>query len=178
VPPLSPVTCDTFPGASSGVSTFFRPDESPAVPQDRDGMTRLVLGVRFTTAVAGRITAFRFLKALYESSPPTNGGVRSGRVYKTDTGELVASVRFSDADCDGGSWVVAPLLTPLCLSANSSYTLAVDDVLSFVKTDAYFPSYGTARGHVKLLDGVYGFVPNTMPDEDFNRASNYWVDCE
>jgi hypothetical protein len=155
------------------VSTFFTAQDLPQVASERDGMTRLVLGTRFTTSVSGRITAFRFYKALYEAS-----AVRTGRIYNTDTGALVADVRFSDSGCAGGNWVVASLLTPFCTTAGTRYTIAVDNVLAYAKSEDYFPLQGLTRGSVTFIDGVYGFEPRVMPNEVFNRASNYWVDCE
>lgn len=169
---LSRITCNIFSSAP-GVSSFFTAQDLPQVASERDGMTRLVLGTRFTTSVSGRITAFRFYKALYEAS-----AVRSGRIYNTDTGALVAAVRFSDSGCAGGNWVTASLITPFCTTAGARYTIAVDDVLAYAKSEDYFPLQGLTRGSVTFLGGVYGFEPSAMPSEVFNRASNYWVDCE
>lgn len=172
--PVQPIeaACDRFPEA--GLQTFFSPGERPLELAATVGV-RVVVGNRLRTAVDGLITAIRYYKAAGERGTGT-----SGRVYNTVSGLLLAStVPFTDAACPGPAWVSIPLSKPLRTTAGVQYTVAVEGLLSFVRSenDLTRPRQAgdlivTAGGGAISTD--LGVIPRQRDGLPSN--TNYWID--
>lgn len=173
-PSATGLKCGTFPGA--GVQTLFTAADVTPTLNLNDG-DPLVLGLRFTTTVAGDITAFRFYKSASEV-----GGVHSGRVYLSSSGALLGTTGpFDPSTCTGWRWVSVPLLTPVRTSPGVEYTVAVDMVDNYGKTEGTMAS-GRVSGYLRAVAGgsVYGLDSGVIPRDVFETSdqANYWVDGE
>lgn len=150
---------------------MFGANDRPATADSTDNQ-RLVLGLRLTTTLAGTISAIRFYKAASEG-----GSGHTGRIYNSATGAVLASVAFNDAACNGPKWVVAPLAAPLQTTPGVEYTVAVDSLLYYVKTDGYYASPRTV-GKVTAIAGVYGTAAGQMPTYQNQLPASYYIDGE
>lgn len=113
--PTATVQCNTWP--ASPAQTLLASTDTPASASLTDGV-KLVLGLRFTTAGAGSITALRYFKATGEG----NTG-HSGRIYSSATGLVLGNSSVtSDSSCTGGKWVTLRLATPVRTTAGTEYT--------------------------------------------------------
>jgi hypothetical protein len=132
------------------------------------------LGVRFTSDVAGQLTALRFYKG------PGNTGPHVGHLWSA-TGTLLGTVSFTTETATG--WQEAAFPTPIPLSANTPYLAsyfapvgryAVDDgyfTLPRVAAPLQAPASSASAGNgVYVYSATGGFPTQTY------QASNYWVD--
>lgn len=132
------------------------------------GHHRLVLGTQLSTSVSGNITALRYFKAAEEEFP-----AHTGRVYDASNGELLASVTFVDASCQGAGWVSVALPSPVVTVAHAEYVVAIDNVLHYPEDAGYWATAQT-RGKLRFSGGKYGVTSGVMPAEA--TSSNYWID--
>lgn len=90
------------------------------------------MGVRFTVAVAGTITAIRFFKAVNE------GGIgHSVKLHNWNTlAQLGSGPAFTDVGCPGPNWVSVPLMQPVAVSPNTEYLAVVDNLVGRWACDA------------------------------------------
>lgn len=141
------------------------------------GRTPLILGVRFTTAVPGRLTAVRFFKAAREG-----GSGHVGKVYDWASGRLLASTgaAVDDSFCGGPKWVSLPITTPIITAPDTQYVVAVDSLMHYVKSAAMLGSGRSSRDlSVVAAGGVYSTeLGGGMPRYTDQGATNYWVDGE
>jgi hypothetical protein len=127
----------------------------------------LVLGTLFRMEKQATITAFRFFKARNEADHHV------GNLYNFD-GDIVATTgQFSTKDCSEG-WVQVPFLRPFRPQLGAEYTVAVDSVKYYVKTDNY-PWFEKADQGVVPIAGYYSTEPGTLPVFG-PGTTNYWVD--
>ena len=85
--------------------------QTPQRTNVSDGSTaNYDLGVKFTSAVSGQISAIRFWKASRET------GTHVGRLW-TGSGQLLTSVTFSNETASG--WQQQSLAVPLKINANT-----------------------------------------------------------
>lgn len=174
MPTSGTIGCNVFPTGTT--QTLFTTANVPPTTSLNDGYP-LVLGMQFTFAVAGRITGFRYYKAGTETT-----ATHSGRVYLASSGALVGTTgTFNDASCTaaGGRWVSVPLQTPVTVTAATRYTVAIDSVTNYAKTDSYL-SVARTRGDVTAVanGAVYSTTVGVIPRDFFGTSgqSNYWVD--
>lgn len=80
------------------------------------------LGLRMSTAAAGRILAVRFFKE------PGDTGTHIGRIWSS-TGQQLATVTFVNETASG--WQAQALVTPLAMAAAASWTVSVNSVNGF-----------------------------------------------
>jgi Domain of unknown function (DUF4082)/Abnormal spindle-like microcephaly-assoc'd, ASPM-SPD-2-Hydin len=126
------------------------------------------LGAKFTSAIAGHITAIRFWKASRET------GTHVGHVWSA-SGQLLASVAFSNETSSG--WQQQSLATPLAVNANTVYVVTVNTGNTYyVVTDTGFANKVLNHDLSSLVghNGVYG-PPGRFPTSTW-EASNYFRD--
>ena len=162
--------------ATVTVSTSQNTPQSMFTTQVPDGATtdgpgvNYELGTRFTSTVAGQITAIRFYKAANES------GTHTGRIWSA-SGQQLASVVFSGESASG--WQQQALATPrpLAIAANTEYMVTVNTANAYyVTTDGGLNSQIT-NGDLKTVvgsNGRYGLV-GTYPTDSWEN-SNYFRD--
>lgn len=169
----SAYVCDVWP--SSGRQTIFFPSDTPQALDLNDGV-HLVLGQRFTTAVAGDLLAVRYYKAASEGGSSSLGG-RTGRIYDWSSGALLASTELTvDDGCPGPRWVSIPLQASLRTAVGKEYVVAIDGVDYYSKTDVYDLGANLGGSINPTIGGaVYGFDTGVMPNGAGGDA-NYWVD--
>ena len=165
----------TFSTPSQCPCTIFDPGDasqrpsSPTANRDRP----LELGVRFTAAEDGYITALRFYKQ------SNNTGAHVGHLWSS-TGDLLATIPFNAETASG--WQNVDLPNPVAVTKDTVY------VASYFSPAGYFPFdqgyFGSPHdgGMLTALaasnggNGVYRYGASSFPDQTFN-ATNYWVDA-
>ena len=122
------------------------------------------LGMEFTSAKAGQISAIRYYKA------PSETGSHVGNIWSS-TGTLLASVTFSSES--GSGWQQQALSSPLTIQANTTYVVSVNANTYFAATFGGLSATVTNGDLSAVADGsngvainnVPGSVPNTVPWE-------------
>ena len=155
--------------------SLFTASNTPAQTNLNDG-SQLEVGVKFTSSVAGQITALKF----YRSASDTGADLLD---LWTTTGTMLASVTFTNTAASG--WQTVALSTPVAISANTTYVASYHTTGAYVATDNFFttaftsgtltaPSTTTAGGN-----GVYAYggtvTTGIFPTNTFG-AANYWAD--
>jgi VCBS repeat-containing protein len=163
----------TPPGAAP--VSLFSPSSTPAQTALNDG-SRLELGMKFTSTMAGQITAVKF----YRSTADTQADIVD---LWTITGTKFASVTFSNTAASG--WQTVTLPAAVSISANTTYVASYNTTGAYVATNNYFTTAVT-NGPLTALsmttpggNGVYTYggtgTSGIFPTSTFNGA-NYWVD--
>jgi hypothetical protein len=152
--------------ASARTDTFFG-NTTPGTITDPESVS-VTLGVQFSSAVDGTVTAVRFYKG------PHNTGVHRGALW-SGSGKKLASVTFT-GETDTG-WQTATFATPVPIA----------------KGKRYVASYLSPRGHYSVDEGgfdrpvtsgaltiprgggVYAYGGRWFPRHNY-RNSNYYVD--
>lgn len=130
------------------------------------------LGMRFTSDVAGTITAIRYFKAAGSS------GTHVGHVWNA-AGSVLATATFSAESAAG--WQQAPLSTPLSIQANTVYTVSY-----YAPSGVYAVTSGGLTAAVNRAplqslasdnggNGVYRYGASNAPSTS-GGGSNYWAD--
>jgi hypothetical protein len=150
-------------------------DASETPPMDVD-TNATVTGVKFSTSVAGQVSALRFYKGL------NNTGTHTGTLWNSN-GTLLASVVFSGETASG--WQQQSLTTPITLQPNVTYIVAYHSPNGrYSGSDGYFngftqesgPLTAPANEEVSGGNGVYRYGGATVfPDQTYG-AANYWAD--
>ncbi|MCU1240243.1 MAG: Fibronectin type domain protein [Candidatus Acidoferrum typicum] len=143
--------------------------QTPQFVNASDGSsTNYELGAKFTSAVAGHITAIRFWKASRET------GTHVGHVWNA-SGQLLVSVAFSNETSSG--WQQQSLATPLAVNANTVYVVTVNTGNTYyVDTHNGFAAKVLNRDLSSVVgnNGVYG-PAGRFPTSSW-QASNYFRD--
>lgn len=143
--------------------------QTPQLLNATDGSSaNYELGAKFTSAVAGHITAIRFWKASKET------GTHVGHVWNA-SGQLLTSVAFSNETSSG--WQQQSLATPLAVNANTVYVVTVNTGNTyFVDTHNGFAAKVSNHDLSSLVgnNGVYG-PAGRFPTSSW-QASNYFRD--
>ena len=143
--------------------------DTPATPFVGDTLP-VELGVSFTPAVAGTVTAITFYKG------PGNNGAHVGRLW-TAAGAPLATAAFT-SETDTG-WQTAILATPVALVAGQTYVVSYFAPQgNYSYTSNYFSTAKTTGPLTAAasVNGLYhygssgGFPTNTF------GSSNYFVD--
>jgi len=130
----------------------------------------VVIGVRFTAAVDGFITAIRYYKSA------ANTGAHVAHLWAPD-GTLLASAPFVRETASG--WQEVALRTPVAVRTGLTYTASY----SAPKGHYSFTAGGLATAHVQGAlrtandgeAGVFRYGTAVMPTSSFQEG-NYWVD--
>ena len=161
-------------GSAPTTTSFFTASNTPA-GSFNDG-SQLEVGMKFTSSVAGQITALKFYRSASDTGPDVLD-------LWTSTGTKLANVSFTNTAASG--WQTVSLPTPVAISANTTYVASYHTTGAYVATDNYFtsnitsgpltaPSTTNANGN-----GVYAYggtsTTGVFPTNTWN-ASNYWVD--
>lgn len=159
----------------TGPFSLFSASNTPAQTNLNDG-SPLEVGMKFTSSVAGQITALKF----YRSASDTGPNVLD---LWTSTGVRLATATFTNTSVSG--WQTVALPSPVSITANTTYVASYHTTGAYVVTNNYFttavtsgpltaPSTTTAGGN-----GVYSYGGTSsagiFPTNTYN-ASNYWVD--
>ncbi|MGM4906713.1 DUF4082 domain-containing protein [Tardiphaga sp. 866_E4_N2_1] len=164
----------TVDAPGSSVSLFTASD-APSLPALNDGR-QLEVGVKFTSSVAGLITALKFYRSASDTGPDLLD-------LWTSTGTKLSSATFTNTAASG--WQTVFLATPIAIAANTTYVASYHTSGTYVATDNYFttavtrgpltaPSTATAGGN-----GVYAYggtaTAGIFPTNTYG-AANYFVD--
>lgn len=149
--PAGTCPCSLFP--DSTVPTIATADDTDAVS----------VGVRFTTSLAGRITALRYFKGA------GNTGTHVGTLWSS-TGTQLATVTFADDTVQG--WQTAALSTPVTVTAGQTLTVsyAAPSGGYSVTPGRYSASYERGPLTVAASGAVYtysGGVPTNASTSDY-----------
>ncbi|GAN76151.1 DUF4082 domain-containing protein [Acidisphaera rubrifaciens] len=132
------------------------------------------LGMAFTSATSGQITAIRFYKG------SANTGTHVGHLW-TSTGQLLASVTFTNETASG--WQQAALSQPVKIAAGTTYIVSYNTSAGdYSATNFYFNNPTNPNLTVGSLspvadghNGLYSYGPSgTFPSSISN--ANYFVD--
>ncbi|QEH37847.1 Copper resistance protein CopC [Aquisphaera giovannonii] len=154
-------------------ATIWPVTASPAVGSVSESAP-VVLGVKFTSDVAGLVAGVRFYKG------PGNAGAHVGYLW-TASGVLLGTVTFAGETA--GGWQEADFAQPVAIAAGATYVvgyLAPSGGYSY--TGGYFAGGAFDSGPLHALgsgasggNGVYTYQVGGFPTSSYNDA-NYWVD--
>jgi hypothetical protein len=152
----------------SGEVALWNAAVTPRLPAESD--TKAVeLGTRFSTTVAGTVTAILFYKHVQ------NVGTHTGSLWD-DSGRRLATVQFGRETASG--WQVARLATPVTLAAGRGYVVSYNSPTGRYADDTSYFGGGRSRtvGPLTATAGVYRYgATATVPTEVW-AGSNYYVD--
>ncbi|AMA61177.1 hypothetical protein BCCGELA001_10900 [Bradyrhizobium sp. CCGE-LA001] len=159
----------------AGPFSLFSASNTPAQTNLNDG-SQLEVGMKFTSSVAGQITALKF----YRSASDTGADVLD---LWTSTGTRLATATFTNTSASG--WQTVTLPSPVSIAANTTYVASYHTTGAYVATGNYFTTAVT-NGPLTALstttaggNGVYSYggtsTSGIFPTNTYN-ASNYWVD--
>jgi hypothetical protein len=169
----STITLSADPGRSakvpSGVSLFSQ-SNIPAQTKNED--RPLEVGVKFTSSVAGQITALKFYRS------PGDRGPNLLDLW-TSTGTNLASAHFFNIRASG--WQTVPLQTPVTIAANTTYVVSYHTNGVYAATNDFFRD-AVSSGSLSAPscdNGVYSYggtgTTGIFPTSTFN-ATNYFAD--
>jgi hypothetical protein len=152
--------------------SLFSPSDVPATITDNDP-NPVELGMKFTSDVAGSITAIKFYKG------PQNTGVHQGHLWSAN-GTLLATASFTNETASG--WQTANLNTPVAITAGTTYVASYHSGGNYSASGNYFAtdhSNGPLHAPASTAtsgNGVYAYGGSGLfPSGTYNK-SNYWVD--
>ena len=130
--------------------------------------------MKFTSSVAGEVTAFRFYKQTW-----MGGYLHVGHLWSS-TGTLLATATFTNETSYG--WQQVNLSSPVAIQANTVYIVSFSTGGGYFGiTTGFFTSGGVTNGPLKALsnsvsggDGVYN-RGGDFPDVD-GDGMNFWAD--
>jgi hypothetical protein len=157
-------------GDATGQTSLWKSTNVPGTPNVTSDSASVTLGLRFTSDVAGTVTAVRFYKGT------NNTGTHIGTLWSA-TGTTLGQVQFSGETNSG--WQQANFATPIPIAANTTYVVSyLAPNGNYAEDDNYsWSAINAAPLHVSgSSPGVfaYGSGP-TFPTSTWN-ASSYWVD--
>jgi len=166
--PPPPGPTPTPPPTAPNAESLFGV-EVPGTASAADA-TAVELGVAFTPAVAGSVTAIRFYKGA------GNGGTHTGNLWSA-AGVNLATVTFANETASG--WQTAQLATPVTLAAGATYTVSYFAPQGrYSVTPRYFAAAKTSGSltAAATVNGKYRYaVSGGFPSQSFN-STNYFVD--
>lgn len=151
--PLATATPAPTPVPRVCPCTIWPSTSVPAVVENNDGQP-IEVGVKFTVAAAGRVTAVRFYKGA------KNTGAHAGHLWDA-SGKLLGSVAFTQETASG--WQEAKLSTPVAVTAGVTYTVSY-----FSPSGAYSATWG-------LLTAAAGGSPLTAPRDTPVAANGTYI---
>jgi hypothetical protein len=143
--------------------------QTPSSLNNSDGAgVNYELGLRFTSNTAGRISGIRFYKS------PSERGTHTGKIYSA-SGQVLAQVTFTSETVSG--WQEAKLATPVTITANTEYTVAVNTGSTYYVATVAGLSNQVSQGNLRSVvgnNGVFGPV-GSKPTRAWNNT-NYFRD--
>jgi hypothetical protein len=153
----------SLPASAETVFTTQTPSSEPFTDAP------IELGMKFQSAVAGKVTAIRYWK---DATEPAGG--HTGRLWDA-SGNSLATVTFSGETASG--WQQQELTTPVTIQANTTYVVSVNAVSAYAASGAGLAS-AVVNGNLSSVadgaNGVYGSA-GTFPTQNFN-STNYFRD--
>ncbi|UPK30936.1 DUF4082 domain-containing protein (plasmid) [Bradyrhizobium sp. 195] len=164
------VSFSVVPPGAAPVS-LFSASSTPAQTALNDGQ-QLEVGVKFTSSVAGKVTALKF----YRSASDTGSDIVN---LWTATGTKLASATFTNTAASG--WQTVALPAAVSIAANTTYVASYHTTGTYVATNGYFTTAVT-NGPLTAPsagNGVYAYggtgTAGIFPTNTYNGA-NYWTD--
>ena len=166
------VSLTVTPLAGSAYS-LFAAGSTPSVVTVSDA-NAVELGVKFQSAVAGKITAIRFYKG------SKNLGTHTAHLWSS-AGTSLATATFSGETASG--WQQVTFATPVAIAANTTYVASYHTTSGYYSANGNFfasaqtswplsaPASGSSSGNGVYVYGTGG----SFPGGSYN-ATNYWVD--
>ena len=156
--------------------SLFTASSTPTLIGLNDGKA-LEVGVKFTSSVAGEITALKFYRSALDTGPDVLD-------LWLSTGTLLASATFTNTAASG--WQTVNLATPVSIAANATYVASYHTNGPYVATNNFFAnafSSGTltalSSASVSGGNGVYSYggtsTTGIFPTSTFG-AANYYAD--
>jgi hypothetical protein len=146
---------------------------TPATVDAGDGSSA-VLGVKFTSDVAGSVTGVRFYKA------SANTGTHVGALWAADGTELASGTFTGET---GSGWQTLTFATPVPIAADTTYVASyLGPHGHYSVTGAAFTSDAFDNPPLHALsngtsaNGVYAYSSTSVFPTNSWNASNYWVD--
>ncbi|QEW23412.1 Cadherin domain protein (plasmid) [Paracoccaceae bacterium] len=166
---------DVEPETGSGVFTLFGSGDTPAQTVTSDP-TDYELGVRFSAAADGEVTALRYWRGTEDA---TDTDTRTLNLWSA-TGTLLASAQVVSTAGQVG-WQTATLAAPVQLDVDTVYVASYGTTQNYAFSGNFFASGWTgpddmlaatgSGGNGVFYDGGTGLFPTLS-----YNASNYWVD--
>nr|QIO32460.1 DUF4082 domain-containing protein [Bradyrhizobium sp. 1(2017)] len=159
----------------AGPFSLFSASNTPAQTNLNDG-SQLGVGMKFTSSVAGQITALKFYRSAGDTGPDILD-------LWTSTGTRLATATFTNTSASG--WQTVTLPSAVSIAANTTYVASYHTTGAYVATNNYF-STAVTNGPLTALsgttaggNGVYSYggtsTSSIFPTSTYN-SSNYWVD--
>jgi hypothetical protein len=152
--------------------SFFTASNTPVLAALNDGQ-QLELGVKFTSSVAGQVTALKFYRSASDTGPDLVD-------LWNASGTKLASATFTNATASG--WQTVALATPVAITPNTTYVASYHTTGAYVATGAYFNAdvtSGVLTAPSAGGNGVYAYGGTSsaglFPSSTFN-ATNYFAD--
>jgi Domain of unknown function (DUF4082)/Fibronectin type III domain/Bacterial Ig domain len=168
-------------GPPSSASTAVTPQDtifdfaSPATVDSGDTHSTVV-GVQFSSEVAGSVTGIRFYKAT------TNTGTHIGSLWSA-TGTLLEAATFTSETASG--WQQVNFSTPVPINAKTTYVAAYlapkghySDTSSEFATAGFSNLPLSALANSISVNGVYAYSTGDVFPTSTYKATNYWVDVD
>jgi hypothetical protein len=158
----------------SNATTIWPSNAVPAIP-DTGPDRAVVVGVKFTSDVAGYVTGIRFYKGI------GNTGTHTGSLW-TAGGTLLASGTFANETASG--WQQLNFQNPVAITPGTVYVASYHAPLAHYSYNEYYfagtgvdsPPLHALRDGVSGFNGVFSYGPaSNFPNEGW-RSANYWVD--
>jgi hypothetical protein len=161
-------------GASNAVTPQASIFDGTATGTDSGDPGSVVLGVKFTSDVAGTITGIRFHKVA------ANTGAHVGSLWTAD-GTLLAQASFTSETASG--WQAVSFATPVPITAGTTYVaayLAPNGHYSVTpdafRTDGVDNAPLHALANITSPNGVFAYSATSVFPTQTYSAGNYWVD--
>ncbi|WP_425266407.1 DUF4082 domain-containing protein, partial [Cryobacterium zongtaii] len=160
----------TAAAPGTGTSYSLLGNLTPAEAASPDDTSPVELGMSFSSAESGSVTAIRFYKG------SANTGTHTGSLWSS-TGQRLATVTFTNETASG--WQTAQLATPVVLTAGQTYVVSYFAPNGrYASTTNFFSTprtvgpltAGTANNGRYLYASAGGFPESTW------QAANYFVD--
>jgi Domain of unknown function (DUF4082)/Bacterial Ig domain/Purple acid Phosphatase, N-terminal domain/Fibronectin type III domain len=164
----------TFTTSAPAPQTLWSPSTIPSTPSQPDSSS-VELGVKFTSDVAGSISAIRFYKG------SANTGTHVGNLWD-NAGTLLATATFTNESATG--WQQAIFSTPVSISANTVYVASYHAPAGGYAVDrSYFATSGYDNPPLHALkdgasggNGVFLYGATSLFPTNTYLSTNYWVD--
>jgi len=146
----------------------------PAIANQRDNTTGIVVGNRFRSNTDGQITGLRFYKGV------GNSGTHIGQLW-TSTGTLLAEATFTNETASG--WQQVNLAVPVSITSGTSYIVSYHSSNGYYSTTNNFFANSVVNGPLTAPadasganNGLYKYSGSPVfPNESYQKE-NYFVD--
>ncbi len=155
-------------GSATPSAMTLLPNNAQPERIDYPDSSAVELGMRFSSAVGGKVLGIRFFRG------PANGGVHTGSLW-TSNGQKLASVVFSNETSSG--WQTAYFSQPVTIQPGVTYVVSYYAPLGrYSITTGYFSrAVENSPLRAPVNAGVYRYGTSGFPNQTY-QGCNYWVD--